>query len=43
MAAKRANPQADFSAWKRDIDQRVYRLYSLTAAEIKIVEEGAQK
>ena len=38
LAAKRANPQADVSAWEREIDERVYRLYGLTAAEIKIVE-----
>ena len=43
LAAKRANPQADTSAWEREIDERVYRLYGLTAAEIKIVEEGGSK
>jgi len=41
-AAKRANPQADVSAWEREIDERVYRLYGLTAEEIKIVEEGVK-
>ena len=43
LAAKRANPQADTSAWEREIDERVYRLYGLTAAEIKIVEESSRK
>jgi adenine-specific DNA-methyltransferase len=42
LAAKRANPQADTSAWEREIDERVYRLYGLTAAEIKIVEENTK-
>ena len=30
LAAKRANPAADTTAWEREIDQRVYRLYALT-------------
>jgi adenine-specific DNA-methyltransferase len=42
LAAKRANPQADVSAWEREIDERVYRLYGLTPEEIKIVEEGGK-
>jgi adenine-specific DNA-methyltransferase len=42
IAAKRENPQADTSAWEREIDERVYRLYGLTAAEIKIVDEAAK-
>jgi hypothetical protein len=42
MTAKRANPQADTSAWEQEIDQRVYRLYGLTPEEIKIVEEGVK-
>jgi hypothetical protein len=29
--------------WEREIDERVYRLYGLTAAEIKIVEEGVKR
>lgn len=36
--AKRADPSADTSAWEREIDERVYRLYGLTPEEIKIVE-----
>jgi adenine-specific DNA-methyltransferase len=43
LAAKRANPAADVSAWEREIDERVYRLYGLTPEEIKLVEEGASK
>jgi adenine-specific DNA-methyltransferase len=43
LAAKRENPQADTSAWEREIDERVYRLYGLTAAEIKVVEEGGKR
>ena len=40
LIAKRANPAADVSAQEREIDQWVYRLYGLTAAEIAIVEAG---
>jgi adenine-specific DNA-methyltransferase len=43
LAAKRSNPQADTSAWEREIDERVYRLYGLTPAEIKIVEGGGKR
>jgi hypothetical protein len=42
LAAKAADPSADVSAWEREIDEIVYRLYGLTEEEIKIVE-GAQK
>ncbi|HPC49851.1 MAG TPA: hypothetical protein PL016_06950, partial [Kiritimatiellia bacterium] len=42
LAAKQADPAADTSAWEREIDERVYKLYGLTEEEIKIVE-GAQK
>lgn len=38
LAAKRGNPQADTSAWEREIDQLVYQLYGLTKDEVKIVE-----
>ena len=38
LAAKAADPAADTSAWEREIDERVYKLYGLTAEEIKIVE-----
>ncbi len=38
LAAKRADAAAGVSAWEREIDERVYRLYGLTKEEIKIVE-----
>ena len=38
LAAKRADPTADTSALEREIDQRVYALYGVTADEIKLVE-----
>jgi hypothetical protein len=42
-AAKRADAAADVSAWEREIDERVYRLYGLTAEEIKLVEESGKR
>jgi len=38
LAAKRADPAADISAWEREIDALVYQLYGLTAEEIAVVE-----
>jgi adenine-specific DNA-methyltransferase len=38
LAAKRADPDADTTAWEREIDELVYALYGLTEEEIKIVE-----
>lgn len=43
LGAKRADPNADISAWERKIDELVYRLYGLTAEEIKIVEEQNER
>jgi hypothetical protein len=54
LAAKRADAAAEqpsrsatacqaVSAWEREIDERVYRLYGLTAEEIKMVEEGGKR
>ena len=40
LSAKQAALKADTTALEREIDERVYRLYGLTAEEIKIVEEG---
>lgn len=40
LAAKRSDPQADVSAWEREIDRLVYQLYELTDDEIAIVEES---
>jgi len=42
LSAKRAAPDADTTALEREIDERVYRLYGLTADEIKLVEESTQ-
>lgn len=36
-----ASSAADTTALERAMDQRVSRLYALTPAEIKLVEEGA--
>ena len=43
LAAKKANPQADTSAWERAIDGLVYGLYGLTEDEVKVVEGGRVK
>ena len=42
LKAKRADGAADTAALEREIDERVYRLYGLTAEEIKIVEESGK-
>jgi adenine-specific DNA-methyltransferase len=42
LAAKAADPAADTSAWEREIDERVYKLYGLTAEEVAIVEGATQ-
>jgi hypothetical protein len=42
LAAKRADGAADTAALEREIDERVYRLYGLTAEEVKIVEEASR-
>ncbi len=38
LTAKRVNPRADTSAWERQIDEWVYKLYGLTVAEVALVE-----
>ncbi|MCX7905989.1 MAG: hypothetical protein N2561_00410 [Bacteroidetes bacterium] len=43
LAAKRTDRHADVSAPEREIDERVYRFYGLTAEKIKIVEESASR
>jgi hypothetical protein len=43
LAAKQRDAGADVSALEREIDQLGYALYGLTPAEIKLVEESAQK
>lgn len=37
LAAKRANPAADVAALEAEIDAHVYRLYGLTADEVRVV------
>jgi adenine-specific DNA-methyltransferase len=41
LAAKKDNPQADTTAWEKEIDQLVYKLYDLTDEEIAIIENGS--
>jgi len=38
LSAKKENHAADTSAWEKEIDSLVYKLYGLTDEEIKIVE-----
>ena len=38
LEAKQAEAAADTSVLEREIDERVYRLYGLTAEEIGVVE-----
>ncbi len=38
IEVKKLNPKADASDLERQIDQRVYEIYSLTEEEIAIVE-----
>jgi hypothetical protein len=42
-ASAASQTRMSVAQWEREIDERVYRLYGLTPAEIKIVEEGGQK
>lgn len=41
LGAKRGNPEADTTAWEREIDRLVYELYDLAKEEIAIIE-GSQ-
>ena len=43
IAAKHANPAADVSQLEGEIDAIVYRLYNLTAAEIRLIESAYNK
>lgn len=40
LTLKKGNPQADTRTLEKQIDQLVYALYGLTAAEIAIIEKG---
>jgi hypothetical protein len=42
LANKKHDPAPDTTALEREIDQRVYALYGLTADEIKVVEEASK-
>lgn len=39
LAAKKQNPNAHTSAWEREIDGLVYKLYDLTEEEVRLIEE----
>ena len=41
LTPKKSDPAADTSGLEAEIDQLVYKLYGLSAEEIKIVEGGA--
>jgi hypothetical protein len=41
LAAKKTNHAADTTAWEKEIDQLVYKLYELTDEEIAIIENGS--
>jgi hypothetical protein len=43
LAAKRTDLGADVTAWEREIDERVCRLYGLTDKEIKVAEESVRR
>jgi len=38
LKAKKSDINTDTTEWEREIDERVYRLYGLTSAEIAVVE-----
>lgn len=40
MNLKKSNPNHDISSLERQIDAIVYKLYSLTDTEIKIIEQS---
>jgi type II restriction/modification system DNA methylase subunit YeeA len=40
LSAKKQNPEADTSKLEREIDRLVYKLYDLTADEIKIIKSS---
>jgi len=39
LAVKKQNPNAGTSAWEREIDELVYKLYDLTEEEVRLIEE----
>ena len=40
LEAKKQNPDAETNPCEKEIDELVYRLYDLTADEVRIIEEG---
>jgi len=42
-ASAASQTRMSVAQWEREIDERVYRLYGLTPAEIKMVEDGAKR
>jgi hypothetical protein len=38
LAAKAVDPQADTTGLEREVDNLIYRLYSLTYEEVKVIE-----
>jgi len=38
---EKTNHAADTTAWEKEIDQLVYKLYELTDEEIRIIENGS--
>jgi len=43
LTSKQKDPNVDTSALEKQIDQMVYKLYSLTPEEIEIVENSSKK
>jgi len=43
LTAKKSNPQNDTSAFEKQIDELVYKLYDLTEEEIAIIENSTNK
>jgi len=39
LAKKKENPDIDTSAFEKQIDQLLYKLYGLTEEETKVIEE----
>ena len=42
-ASAASQTRMSVAQWEREIDERAYRLYGLTAEEIKLVEEGGKR
>lgn len=42
LSAKKKDPEADASAWERELAVLIYALYGLTSKEIELVEGASQ-